>query len=120
MKVLNKLLIAAAITGLVATTGSANDLVKKGEKIFKTKKLGNCVACHAVNGKADIEAMGPGTLGPKLQGLSYWTDDMLYDTIYDIYSARQKGVNPMPAFGKNGWLDDAEIKALVAYLKTVN
>jgi len=25
----------------------------------------------------------------------------------------------MPAFGKNGWLNDHQIKALVAYLKTV-
>jgi len=24
----------------------------------------------------------------------------------------------MPAFGKNGWLDDSEIKAVVAYLKS--
>jgi len=26
----------------------------------------------------------------------------------------------MPAFGKTGWLNDSEIKAVVAYLKTIN
>ena len=26
-------------------------------------------------------------------------------------------ISQMPAFGKNGWLSDAEIKAVIAYLK---
>ena len=117
MKIVKNLLIASAVSGLIATIGSA-DMVKAGEKIFKTKKLGNCVACHDVNGKKDIKAMGPGTLGPKLQYLSAWPEKALYDKIYDPYTTNP--VSAMPAFGKNGWLDDKEIKALVAYLKTVN
>ena len=117
MKTVKNLLIASAVSGLIATTGSA-DMVKEGEKIFKTKKLGNCVACHAVNGKKDIQAMGPGTLGPKLQYLSAWPDQAIYDKIYDPYTTNP--ISAMPAFGKNGWLSDKEIKALVAYLKTVN
>ncbi|MCD4759195.1 MAG: sulfur oxidation c-type cytochrome SoxX [Arcobacteraceae bacterium] len=121
MRLAKSLLIASAISGLISTSSFANaDLVAKGEKIFKTKKLGNCVACHAVNGKADIDAMGPGSFGPKLSGLSYWDDKTLYDTVYDVYAARGIKVSPMPAFGRNGWLDDAEIKAVVAYLKTIN
>jgi sulfur-oxidizing protein SoxX len=117
MKVLHKLLIASAVSGLIATSGSA-DLVKKGEKIFTNKKLGNCVACHAVNGSAKVEKMGPGSFGPKLQYLSAWPEQALYDKIYDPYTTNP--ISAMPAFGKNGWLDDNEIKALVAYLKTVN
>lgn len=119
MKVLSKLLIATAISGLVATTGSANDLVKKGEKIFTTKKLGNCVACHAVNGKDKVNNMGPGSFGKELSALKYYPEDLLYNIIYDPYTTLKKPITPMPAFGKNGWLDDAEIKAVVAYLKTV-
>lgn len=114
MKVLHKLLIACAASSLIATSGSA-DLVKKGEEIFKNKKLGNCLACHDVNGK-NID--GPGSFGPKLQYLSAWPEQALYDKIYDPYTTNP--ISAMPAFGKNGWLDDNEIKALVAYLKTVN
>lgn len=117
MKIVKSLLVAAAIssvtiTGLVA--GNA-DMVKKGEKIFMTKKLGNCLACHDVNGK---KVNGPGSMGPKLQYLSAWPDQAIYDKIYNPYSTNP--ISAMPAFGKNGWLSDSEIKALVAYLKTVN
>ncbi len=121
MKLAKSLLIASAISGLIATSSFANaDLVAKGEKIFKTKKLGNCIACHAVNGSAELDKMGPGSFGPKLAGLSYWDDKTLYDTVYDIYAARGIKFSAMPPFGKTGWLDDAEIKAVVAYLKTIN
>ncbi len=119
MKVLSKLLIASAISGLVATTGSANDLVKKGEKIFTTKTLGNCVACHAVNGKDKVNNMGPGSFGKELSALKYYPEDLLYNIIYDPYTALKKPITQMPAFGKSGQLDDSEIKAVVAYLKTV-
>lgn len=120
MKMLNKLLIASAVSGLMATAGLANeDLVKKGEKIFTTKGLGNCVACHAVNGKDKVNNMGPGSFGKQLAGLKYYPDEILYNIIYDPYTALNKPITQMPAFGKSGHLDDAEIKALVAYLKTV-
>lgn len=119
MKFVKSLLVAATISGLAATSSLANDaLVKKGEKVFKTKKLGNCIACHGANGKDDLQAMGPGSMGPKLQFLSAWPDQALYDKIYDPYTTNP--ISAMPAFGKNGWLDDSEIKALVAYLKTIN
>lgn len=116
MRLIKNILIAATFGSLVATAGVAGetDMVKEGEKIFNTKKLGNCLACHAVNGK-DIS--NPGSFGPKLQGLSAWPEDALYQKIYDPYTTNP--ISAMPAFGKNGWLDDKQIKALVAYLKTV-
>ena len=105
-----------ATSGLLATVSMAGDtdLVKQGEKIFNTKKLGNCLACHAVNGK---DIVNPGSFGPKLTGLAAWPEEALYQKIYDPYTTNP--VSAMPAFGKNGWLDDGQIKALVAYLKTV-
>jgi sulfur-oxidizing protein SoxX len=117
MNVIKKLLAVSAISGLIAVSGFASDdeLVKKGEKIFNTNTQGNCLACHAVNGKA-ID--GPGSMGPVLQALSAWPEEALYDKIYDPYTTNP--ISAMPAFGKNGWLTDAEIKALVAYLKTIN
>lgn len=116
MKFIKSLLVASFISGLFAISVLAKDdvLVKEGEKIFKTKNLGNCLACHAANGK-DID--GPGSLGPKLQYLSMWPDEMLYAKIYNPYT--ENPISAMPAFGKNGWLSDKQIKALVAYLKTI-
>jgi len=106
------------ITSLVAFTSGVSfageDLVKEGKKIFMTKKLGNCLACHAVNG---VEVDGPGSFGPKLQSLSAWPEDALYDKVYDPYTTNP--ISAMPPFGKNGILDDKQIKAVVAFLKTI-
>ncbi len=112
-----KLWIAAsAVVGLLSVSASAGnaDLVKQGEKIFNTKKIGNCLACHDANGK-NID--NPGNLGPKLQGLSAWPEQALYDKVYDPYTTNP--ISAMPPFGKNGVLSDAQIKAVVAYLKTI-
>jgi len=118
MRLVKKLLIATAFSGLFTTASLADaSLVAQGEKIFNNKKSGNCLACHAVNGK-DIK--DPGVLGPKLMGLSYWDEKDLTDVVYDIYKARGISHSAMPPFGRNGWLSDDEIKAVVAYLKTIN
>lgn len=118
MKLAKKLLVATAMTGLITTASFAASnaaMVKEGQKIFNTKKQGNCLACHAVNGK---DIVNPGSLGPKLSGLAYWDDKDLYGVIYEPYATRSK-IGAMPSFGKNGYLTDHQIKALVAYLKTV-
>jgi len=116
MKLIKSLVLAAAVSGL-AITGlqASDDLVMEGEKIFMNKNLGNCIACHDINGKS---LDGPGSMGPKLQYLSAWPEQALYDKVYDPYTTNP--ISQMPAFGKNGWLNDAEIKAVVAYLKTIN
>ena len=117
MNVIKNILTASAISGLIAVSSFASDdeLVKKGEKIFNTNTQGNCVACHAISGKT---LDGPGSMGPILQSLSAWPEEALYEKIFDPYTTNP--VSAMPAFGKNGWLSDSEIKALVAYLKTIN
>ncbi len=115
MKLIKNIVIAATIGSLAVTYSLANDdLVKKGEKIFITKNLGNCIACHDANGKT-ID--GPGSMGPKLQALQYWPEQALYDKVYNPNSTNP--ISQMPAFGKNGLLSDDEIKAVVAYLKTI-
>lgn len=105
------------VLALSSFANASEDMVKLGEKIFTTKKLGNCLACHDVNGK---KIPNPGSLGPKLTAMKYWDDKTIYDTIYDIYKARGIKYSAMPPFGANGWLTEKQIKALVAFLKTVN
>ncbi len=116
MNLIRKIIATIFICGLVSVNSYAGDdaLVKEGEKIFNSKKLGNCLACHDANGK---NISGPGSMGPKLQYLSMWPDESLYDKIYDPYTTNP--ISAMPAFGKNGWLSDKQIKAVVAYLKTI-
>lgn len=121
MKLLKSLALSAILSGAIASFGFADaNLAKKGEKIFLTKSQGNCLACHAVNAREDIQKMGPGSFGPKLMALKYWDEKTLYDTVYDIYTARGLKISPMPAFGKAGWLSEDEIKAVVAFLKTID
>ena len=116
MKLVKNLLAASAISGLLMTTGLADDAqVKLGEKIFNTKNLGNCFACHAIDGK---KIDGPGSFGPDLSTVADYPEQLLYDMVYDIYSTKGLKISAMPSFGTNGWLDDAEIKAVVAYLKS--
>ncbi len=115
MKVLKSILAATAVSGMLATSAFSNEaLIKEGEKIFNNKNLGNCLACHGANGKG-IES--PGSMGPKLTGLAYYPDEYLYDVIYN--PNKKNPISQMPAFGKNGWLSDSQIKAVVAYLKTI-
>ncbi|PHR72271.1 MAG: sulfur oxidation c-type cytochrome SoxX [Arcobacter sp.] len=104
-------LIVFSTSGLLA---NEMDMVKQGEKIFMTKGLGNCLACHDIQGK---EVNGPGSMGPKLQYLSSWPKEEIYNKIYDPYTTNP--ISAMPAFGKNGWLSHEEINALVAYLQTI-
>ena len=121
MKLAKKLILASAMTSLITTASVANHhgenaaMVKEGEKLFHTKKQGNCLACHDIDGKAVDNG---GSLGPKLVGLGYWSDEDLYSVIYEPYATRSK-IGAMPSFGKNGYLTDHQIKALVAYLKTI-
>ena len=117
MNIIRKLLATSAISGFIVVSGFASDaeLIKKGEKIFMTNTSGNCIACHAISGKT---LDGTGSMGPILQYMSAWPEEALYEKIYDPNSTNP--ISTMPAFGKNGWLSDDEIKAVIAYLKTVN
>ncbi|OCL87929.1 sulfur oxidation c-type cytochrome SoxX [Arcobacter porcinus] len=116
LRLIKRGLLVAIFALLFATVSSASDeeLIKKGEVLYNTNTKGNCIACHDANGK---ELDGPGTLGPKLQFLEFWPDEALYNKIFD--PATGDPITAMPAFGKNGWLSDDEIKAIVAYLKTI-
>lgn len=115
MKLMKNILAATAVSCLVTTLSFGAD-AENGKKIFMTKKLGNCLACHDING---MKVDGPGSFGPKLTGLKHWDEKTLYDTVYDIYTARGLQISPMPAFGKAGWLNDKQIKDVVAFLQTI-
>jgi len=116
MNLIKSLLLVFSLSGLLVTSAIADaEMIAKGEKIFNTKKIGNCLACHTISGK---NIKDPGSFGPDLATVADYPDELLYDLIYDIYTTKGLTVSPMPAFGKSGWLDDAEIKAVIAYIKS--
>lgn len=114
MKLIKKIVLATAISGLAMSSSFANEeLVKEGQKIFTTLELGNCFACHSVDNK---KIDGPGSMGPKLVAMDSWPKEELYKKIYDPYTTNP--TSQMPAFGKNGNLSDHQIEAVIAFLQS--
>jgi sulfur-oxidizing protein SoxX len=98
---------------LFAFNLNAND-VEEGKKIFMTKKIGNCLACHDVNGENVPQA---GALGPKLMALKHWPKETLYKKVFD--ATVDNPISAMPPFGANKVLTNEQIHKVVAYLKTI-
>ena len=80
------------------SSAAKSKLVKSGKALFAK----NCVSCHGANGK--------GGGGPKLQGIT-----MSDARITKMVKNGKPG--QMPAFG--GKLKAADIKALIAYLRSL-
>jgi sulfur-oxidizing protein SoxA len=89
----------------------------KGEKLaFDRSRGGGCLACH-VMGPKTLET--PGNVGPDLSeiGKAGRTDQQLFNYVFDARVYNPKSV--MPPWGKHGFYSEAEIKDIVAFLKTL-
>jgi sulfur-oxidizing protein SoxA len=78
------------------------------------RRGGSCLACH-VMGSGEL----PGSVGVDLSEVGTWgrTDEELYNTVYD-----RRVYNPetvMPPWGTHAIFNDAEIRDIVAFLKTL-
>ncbi|HEY2872549.1 MAG TPA: sulfur oxidation c-type cytochrome SoxA [Reyranella sp.] len=90
---------------------------EKGQKLaFDRSRGGGCLACH-VMGPKTLET--PGNVGPDLSeiGKAGRTDQWLFNYVYDARVFNPKSV--MPPWGKHGFYNEAEIKDIVAFLKTL-
>ena len=112
-----KKLLALAIIGTfcatVANAASNEALIKEGRKVFVTKKLGNCLACHAVQGDPSIPQTG--TIGPKLANLDTYPREYIFNKIWNPNKTVPDSV--MPPQGKSHKISKHQIDALVAYLQ---
>ena len=92
------------------------DAVKGEALAFDRNRGGGCLACH-VMGPRTPET--PGNVGPDLSeiGKAGRTDQWLYNYVYDARVYNPKSV--MPPWGKHGFYSDAEIRDMVAFLKTL-
>lgn len=103
---------AGIITPEVASAASANDIAE-GKKLAEDRKLGNCLACHAMG-----DGQMPGNIGPPLVNMkSRYTEQQMFDQIWD---ATKKNPNTMmPPFGKHRALTDDQIRKITAYVLTL-
>lgn len=112
-----KKLLAIAIIGTfcatVANAASNEALIKEGRKVFVTKKLGNCLACHTVQGDPGIPQAGD--IGPKLSNLDTYPKDYLFNKIWDPNKTNPNTV--MPPMGRGHKVTKHQIDALIAYLQ---
>src|ERR1700759_1328537 len=89
----------------------------QGQKLaFDRNRGGGCLACH-VMGPKTLET--PGNVGPDLSeiGKAGRTDQWLFNYVYDSRVYNPQTV--MPPWGKHGFYSEAEIKDIVAFLKTL-
>ncbi|NOX15899.1 MAG: sulfur oxidation c-type cytochrome SoxX [Epsilonproteobacteria bacterium] len=114
-----KKLLAVALMGVISAStvyATSNDaLVKEGRKVFVTKKLGNCLACHAVQGDPSIPQTGD--IGPKLVNLNTYPKEYLFDKIWDPNKTNKNTL--MPPMGRSHKITKHQIDALVAYLQEI-
>lgn len=88
---------------------------EKGKALaFDRRRGGSCLACH-VMGTAEL----PGNVGPDLSEVGTWgrSDEELFNTVYDRRVYHPETV--MPPWGTNGVFTEAEIRDIVAFLKTL-
>ncbi len=97
----------------VSTQACADDasMAAEGKKIVEDRKLGNCLACHFIEG-AEL----PGNIGPALVNMKDRFPDKskLRAQVWD--STKNNPNSIMPPFGRHQILTDEQIDNVVAYI----
>lgn len=99
----------AVVTLALIVTPTFAEGSEEGEKVY----LQTCIACHGANGKGSIPGVGDFTQanGPLAQ-----SDEALIKSIRDGLTTPGKPLS-MPAKGGNPSLTDAQIAAVLRYLR---
>ena len=99
---------------LVAPAVSVAGAVEEGKKIAFSRKKGNCLACHTIEG-----GKLPGTIGPTLIAMKSRYPNKS-DLKKQISDARVKEPNTiMPPFGSHQILSPSEIDKVVEFIYTL-
>ena len=102
----------------IKLTGPIEGDAAKGAKLVADRSRGgSCLACHVMGpaGNADL----PGNVAPDLSeiGNAGREDEWLYNYVFDARVYNPETV--MPPWGSHGFFSEAEIKDIVAFLKTL-
>jgi cytochrome c6 len=96
-------ILAVAIAVLAASSAG----LAEGVDTYKAK----CQMCHGADGVGDTPA------GKAMKAVSFKDAAILAKSDADLIAATTNGKNKMPAY--KGKLTDAEIKAVIAYIHTL-
>lgn len=106
----------AIISGsmMFVSTASAEkkmSALDEGKKLAFSRKKGNCLACHSING-----GKSPGNIAPPLVAMKQRYPDKarLHKQIWDATIANPDST--MPPFGKHKILSSSELEKVVDYI----
>jgi sulfur-oxidizing protein SoxX len=106
---------ALIMTSLQATAAEeASSVIEKGKAVAFDRKLGNCLACHAID-----DGTLPGNIGPPLiaMKLRYPDKAKLRAQIWDATVANPNSI--MIPFGRHRVLTEEQIDQVVEYIYTL-
>ena len=98
-----KVIAVSVLTLLISASAFAAD----GAAVYKAK----CASCHGADGA------GQTAIGKKMNLRDLGSAEVQKQTDAELYAWTADGKGKMPAY--KGKLSDAEIKALVAYMRTM-
>lgn len=105
--------LALSVTPVVLAETSQAD-IDRGKELAYSRKDGNCLACHKLDG-----GKLTGTIGPELVNMKARFPDreILFKRIWD--ETKFNPVTVMPPFGRHMILSEQEINRVIDYLYTL-
>ena len=103
----------AVTTSAVSVAEEAATVLEKGKETAFDRKLGNCLACHAID-----DGTLPGNIGPPLIAMKQRYPDKakLRDQIWDATVRNPNTI--MPPFGRFQILSEEQIDWITEYIYT--
>jgi sulfur-oxidizing protein SoxX len=107
-------LLGAFMLTAVPSAIAADSAVAQGKEVAFDRKLGNCLACHAMD-----DGTLPGNIGPPLISMQLRFPDKakLRTQIWDATVNNPNSI--MIPFGRNGVLSEEQIDQIVEYVYTL-
>ena len=106
--------MTAALALTPISTASAETAIEKGKALSFDRKLGNCLACHAMDDGKLACNIGPPLISMKLR---YPDKAKLRAQIWD--ATEMNGNTIMPPFGKHNMLSEEQIDLITDYVYTL-
>ena len=106
--------VTAALALTPVSTASAETALEKGKALSFDRKLGNCLACHAMD-DGDLA----GNIGPPLVSMKLRFPDKA-KLRAQIWDATERNANSiMPPFGKHNMLSEEQIDLITDYVHSL-
>lgn len=103
-----------ALAPVSTATADDESTISKGKALSFDRKLGNCLACHAMDDGALAGNIGPPLVSMKLR---FPDKAKLRAQIWDATVKNQNSI--MPPFGRHQMLSEEQIDQIVDYVYTL-